>query len=397
MTLNREGNQVPIEQIARSLEQIITGVHPERAAGLERLQRFRSAKTTQLQREQARLSEKLGADHPLVREVAQKIELNQALVQNVTIVRDQLQVDVPVADSNTWILHGFVRNSQGLGMPNLTVALYNQRGVWLEQFGFTCTQSNGYFKLTCTVAKDHTVAGFIEVLDQQKTLLYVAQTTSTPTAGQVDYRQIVLSAQGGSCSPPDSDGTGVAVNAKILTLLAVPTSLDVSIPVRFSAEVEGTQPIAYAWDFGDSSTDTTATPSHTYSRPGSYTVSLTVQNAAGTDTRSLLIIISRVDPEAWLARGRVTDDQEQGLEGLIVSLFDHDLIFDDRLGTTQTDGNGDFAITYHIEDFQDLFEARPDLYIKVMDQASNTLYSSEDTVRFDAGRVEVFKITISTG
>ena len=58
---------------------------------------------------------------------------------------------------------------------------------------------------------------------------------------------------------------------------------------------------------------------------------------------------------------------------MMVSLLDSDWIFDDRLGTTETDANGNFAIAYHTKDFRDLFEACPDLYIKVMDSQGNKI------------------------
>lgn len=43
---------------------------------------------------------------------------------------------------------------------------------------------------------------------------------------------------------------------------------------------------SYAWDFGDSTTSTATNPSKTYTAAGTYTVSLTVTNSAGSDTET---------------------------------------------------------------------------------------------------------------
>jgi len=40
-------------------------------------------------------------------------------------------------------------------------------------------------------------------------------------------------------------------------------------------------PVSYTWDFGDGTTDTNASPTHSYSVAGNYSVSLTVSNGAG--------------------------------------------------------------------------------------------------------------------
>jgi subtilisin family serine protease len=44
---------------------------------------------------------------------------------------------------------------------------------------------------------------------------------------------------------------------------------------------------SWLWDFGDGNTSNQQNPSHTYSSPGSYDISLTVTNSNGTDTYSL--------------------------------------------------------------------------------------------------------------
>ena len=45
--------------------------------------------------------------------------------------------------------------------------------------------------------------------------------------------------------------------------------------------VGGTGPFTYAWDFGDGGTSAEASPTHTFSGPGTYPVTLTVTDGTG--------------------------------------------------------------------------------------------------------------------
>ena len=81
------------------------------------------------------------------------------------------------------------------------------------------------------------------------------------------------------------------VPAQVITLLADPTTPDTRSAVRFGANVRGDAPITYAWSFGDGTTDNGAAPIHTYDQPGNYTVSLSVSNNAGSDSRTLSITV----------------------------------------------------------------------------------------------------------
>ena len=54
----------------------------------------------------------------------------------------------------------------------------------------------------------------------------------------------------------------------------------------------GTQPYSYSWDFGDGTTASGQTVSHSYLLPGSYVVTLTITDANGqTFTTSRTIIV----------------------------------------------------------------------------------------------------------
>lgn len=62
-------------------------------------------------------------------------------------------------------------------------------------------------------------------------------------------------------------------------------------PINFSNTSSGTN-LSYEWDFGDGSPINTDTnPTHTFTAPGMYTVTLTTTNPAGSDTHSLTIEI----------------------------------------------------------------------------------------------------------
>ena len=61
--------------------------------------------------------------------------------------------------------------------------------------------------------------------------------------------------------------------------------------VTFTATANGTQPIDFTWDFGDTFTGTGATIAHTYVDEDTYTVDLSATNACGTDTVSKDITI----------------------------------------------------------------------------------------------------------
>lgn len=52
-------------------------------------------------------------------------------------------------------------------------------------------------------------------------------------------------------------------------------------------------PTSWSWDFGDGATSTAQNPGHVYAAAGTYTVTLTARNAAGSDTTSRQVTVSQ--------------------------------------------------------------------------------------------------------
>jgi len=99
-------------------------------------------------------------------------------------------------------------------------------------------------------------------------------------------------------------------------------------------------------------------------------------------------------PNEWVVFGTVTDAQGNPAAGLTVRVFDRDRKYDDLLGDTNTDESGDFSAIYHERDFKETGENLPDLYVMVMDASGKVIYSSRDSVRYEAGRSEYFAIRL---
>jgi plastocyanin len=80
---------------------------------------------------------------------------------------------------------------------------------------------------------------------------------------------------------------------RIAMARAVPASVAAGTTVRFSAAVAGGDSVAYEWQFGDGTTATGASPTHTYDTPGTYAARLRASNRTGTDDQTVTVRVVR--------------------------------------------------------------------------------------------------------
>jgi hypothetical protein len=93
--------------------------------------------------------------------------------------------------------------------------------------------------------------------------------------------------------------------------------------------------------------------------------------------------------------GRVLAADGRVAAGLLVKISDREQKFTQRLGQRFTDGQGAFFFGYHGEEFPDLFEADPMLFLMVTDASGKALFTSKDAFHTELGRVERFEIHLS--
>jgi PKD repeat protein len=153
---------------------------------------------------------------------------------------------------------------------------------------------------------------------------YFASTSGlnqTPTFGYLDVRATADSLQAGfvrasGAAHTDSftitRGAPPAGSPPVASFTASCPGLTCSFDARASSDADG--PIAsYAWSFGDGITGTGPTASHSYAAAGSYSVTLTVTDAAGTSAQTTRNVAPTAPPTSALVDDQFSRTVASGL------------------------------------------------------------------------------------
>ncbi|TWD83282.1 PKD repeat protein [Kribbella amoyensis] len=163
------------------------------------------------------------------------------------------------------------------------------------QAGVTCTDLSCAYSSTGSSDPDGTIASYAWNFGDGATSTDANPTHRYAAAGTYSVALTVTDNRGGTNTKTQ--------NVTVTHVNQLPTagfgqscdSLTCAFDGSGSTDTDGTI-ATYAWNFGDSTTGSGATPSHTYPASGTYTVSLTVtDNEGGTNTTSHQVTVSRVN------------------------------------------------------------------------------------------------------
>jgi len=190
-----------------------------RAAGLKGLEVITRARQAGLEREHARLSRRLGAEHPRAMALAIRMEDGVARLGDLKVEIARAEMVAPKAGAAEWVLHGHVRWKDLSPAPGLTVALVDAQGQWVRTLGFACTDAAGYFRLRGTrgpakapgreaasAAPNQESPVFLRITNREGVLLHADPHPVSLTLGSVEYREIIL--DGEMCAPPPEPTPG---------------------------------------------------------------------------------------------------------------------------------------------------------------------------------------------
>lgn len=184
----------------------------------------------------------------------------------------------------------------------------------------------------------------------------VEYTVSVPE--DADPGEYTISADGSALSPSDSSATSDSAATTVTvaepdenepptaSFTGSPDSPETGEQVSFDASgsTDDSTITSYEWDFGDGTTATGASPSHTYDSAGDYDVTLTVTDDEGdTDTETQTVSVSEA-PDGDGPATTVSLSPENDLVAVDQST-EYDVVVDDADG-----GVGAYELTITVED-----------------------------------------------
>lgn len=114
--------------------------------------------------------------------------------------------------------------------------------------------------------------------------------TTGVTTSQCTIKATAIDNNGGEASN-EITVTLITGDAPVAAFSISSTSGTAPVTINFTDQ-SSNSPTSWQWDFGDGGSSTEQNPSHTYKNPGSYTVSYTVSNNYGTDSKTMINYIS---------------------------------------------------------------------------------------------------------
>ncbi len=141
-------SQIDPAVAAEAVDKSLPSFDANRATGYAELGALRSAKSASLVREQRLLALKFGgATTARADAAAFKLTQNEALRREIAATREVVETPLPDVGEKAFVIHGFVRRRDQTGIKGLTLALTDEQGNWLREFGYACTDARGYFLL----------------------------------------------------------------------------------------------------------------------------------------------------------------------------------------------------------------------------------------------------------
>jgi hypothetical protein len=182
------------------------------AQGVQKASDISRARLLQWTRAAASITARFGASSPQAAAAEAKVTASKATVARVAILNQQVSAATPQVSATGWALYGHVYNTQLQPVSAYTVFLVDAKNAYQSAYGFTYTDSTGYFLISFAGEPAAALGSsqqssqaapspaqaptqlFIEIANANAQPVYLSKTAFQPTLGAATYQNITLPA-----------------------------------------------------------------------------------------------------------------------------------------------------------------------------------------------------------
>ena len=195
------------EDIVSKTKTIFDRLDERRSNEIANLTVLKKTQDDNLQLEQQRLTEKYGADHPIVQRIATQSVYNRQLFNSLAKEQARSSIKTSPFEISTWRIEGIVYNAESKPQKEMTIFLSDSNRQWNKDSGIACSNEQGYYSLSLHPNTAHDILNlskegqlFLSVSDKTQQILYTNKEPIEIVFGKSDYKDIFLTND--KCIPP---------------------------------------------------------------------------------------------------------------------------------------------------------------------------------------------------
>ncbi len=201
-----------IAEINNSVASELSTADSTATQAVQVLSNINNARLAQQTRNAASITARFGAGSPQAVAAEAMVTASKATVARVAIINQQVSTGTPQVPATGWALYGHVYNAQLRPVSAYTVFLVDAKNAYQSAYGFTYTDSTGYFLISfagepassqsptressqpAPTAPQTLPQLFIEIVNSNALPVYLSKTAFQPTVGAATYQNVTLPA-----------------------------------------------------------------------------------------------------------------------------------------------------------------------------------------------------------
>ena len=201
-----------VAEINNTVASELSSADSTASQGVQILSNINQARLAQRTRAAASITARFGASSPQAIAAEAAVTASKATVARVAIINQQVSAATPQVSATGWALYGHVYNAQLQPVSAYTVFLVDAKKAYQSAYGFSYTDSTGYFLISfagdpaspqspthessqpASAASQALPQLFMEIANSNALPVYLSTTAFQPTLGTATYQNITLPA-----------------------------------------------------------------------------------------------------------------------------------------------------------------------------------------------------------